>query len=83
MANLAIDIGNTRIKWGLFEEGQLLTTGITGLGDLEKLLEGPNNQALKNIILCNVGNELDAALKKTAPGKFLLCLPGCKYAAAF
>jgi len=64
MANLAIDIGNTRIKWGLFEEGQLLTTGITGLGDLEKLLEGPNNQALKNIILCNVGQELDAALKK-------------------
>ncbi len=64
MANLTIDIGNTRLKWGLFEGGELIDTGAGASEELENLLQWSNNQKVKNVILSNVGKEFDEALKK-------------------
>ncbi len=70
MANLAVDIGNTRMKWGLFEAGELVATGIGEAAELENLLDSSNNQNLKNIILCNVGKALTPALEKRLKENF-------------
>lgn len=64
MANLAIDIGNTRLKWGLFEGKELRETGAGEAENLENLFAEANNQNIKNVILSNVGKELKKDLEK-------------------
>ncbi|MDX1940395.1 MAG: type III pantothenate kinase [Saprospiraceae bacterium] len=53
--NLTIDIGNTRIKLGLFEKERLLEKWIWEKWSLEELILLTTNQKVKNVILCNVG----------------------------
>lgn len=70
MANLAVDIGNTRMKWGLFEAEELVQTGIAEAAELENLLDRSNNQNLENLILCNVGKALAPALEERLKQNF-------------
>jgi type III pantothenate kinase len=59
--NLAIDIGNTRTKWGLFENKELLRKGVAESGDTGAIEELLYNHPVKNSILSSV-SEAAAAL---------------------
>lgn len=58
---LAIDAGNTRTKWGVFDaQGNLLQTGAT----LNSQLENTHFPAAKKVIIANVAGEKIAAMLK-------------------
>ncbi len=63
MSNLVIDVGNTRVKWGVFEHGQLLRTGSEG--DRNNPLN--DTAAFSKVIVCSVREvyELDLPENKT------------------
>ncbi len=61
--NLAIDSGNTRIKFGIYRDGQLLERQTWQDWDLEKIIFLTTNQNVKNVILSNVGQEVPAAIE--------------------
>lgn len=60
--NLAIDSGNTRIKFGIFHNEQLVEQQIWQEWDLEKIIFLTTNQNVKNVILCNVGLDVPATI---------------------
>jgi len=62
MAILTIDAGNTRVKWGLFDEsGNLLTQGVSLHAELAMLQLPVGEQ----VVISNVaGNAIELALKK-------------------
>lgn len=60
--NLTIDIGNTRIKLGIYREGQLVERQTWEEWDLEKLISLTTNQNVQNVILSNVGQAVPAAI---------------------
>jgi len=51
---LAIDIGNTRIKVGLFRENELVQKETWEVLDLRAIKEIAYNQKIQNVILCSV-----------------------------
>ena len=53
--NLAIDIGNTRVKVGVFLEGELSAQGIWPDFSLERVETLAYNHPIKNVILSTVG----------------------------
>ncbi len=55
MTNLAIDIGNTRVKLAWFEEGNLVNKVVDEGVDFEKILERTTNHPVKNVIFSSVG----------------------------
>lgn len=57
--DLAIDIGNTRIKVGLFKEGQLQHVLHPAKEELSKICE---DNHVSRAVLCNVGHREDIAL---------------------
>src|ERR1017187_9669115 len=61
--NLAIDIGNTAVKLGLFEGGQMIETAGFQPGEafkMETLLRG---RKVKRGIVCSVNKELDWVIR--------------------
>lgn len=56
--NLAIDIGNTRAKIGLFDGSVLLEKQIWETWTLEKIKNLTTNQNVKNVIFSNVGRKM-------------------------
>jgi len=60
--NLAIDIGNTRIKLGIYREGELVERQTWQEWELEKLISLTTNQNVQNVILSNVGKDVPAAI---------------------
>lgn len=63
MKNLAIDIGNTRTKIGLFEDQHLLDKKILEKVGLEEIIELATNHAVENIILSNVAGGISEELE--------------------
>ena len=61
MSNLVIDIGNTRVKWGVFEEGKLLRAGSEI--DSDNPLE--NVMSFRKIIVSSVRESYDLDLPKS------------------
>ena len=64
MTFLALDIGNTRLKWALYDSprsgAQLLDSGAEFLENIEKLAEGPWStiQAPKQVLGCAVASDV-------------------------
>ncbi len=56
--NLTIDIGNTRIKLGLFEQGQLVKQEVWENWGMEELIALATNHRVQNVILSNVGKQV-------------------------
>lgn len=56
--NLAIDIGNTRIKLGVYKNEHLVLRHIWEIWQFEELQRLATNHFIKNVILCNVGQEV-------------------------
>ena len=63
MKNLAIDIGNTRIKLGLFEGRDLVEKKVSQGWTAEEIIQLATNQQVKNVILSNVADSIPAKLK--------------------
>ncbi len=61
--NLAVDIGNTRIKLGFFQRGVLTTRVVWENWNFSVLENFMTNQNPKNVILCNVGREIPAEVQ--------------------
>lgn len=61
--NLTIDIGNTRIKLGIYDGGQLVERQTWEEWELEKLIFLTTNQNVQNVILSNVGRAVPAAIE--------------------
>ena len=61
--NLTVDIGNTRAKIGLFEEGDLVRQEIWEVWSFEKLSAWLTNQKVKNIILCTVAGKVPSSMQ--------------------
>jgi type III pantothenate kinase len=55
MINLAIDIGNTRVKYAWFDQGELVEKSIEEDVSFEKILKRTTNHPVKNVILSSVG----------------------------
>lgn len=68
--NLTIDIGNTRIKLGLFEKERLLEKWIWEDWSVEELFSLATNQKVKNVILCNVGKTVPEKITKVLINNF-------------
>ena len=66
--NLAIDIGNTRIKLGLFDGRELIEKRTWQTWSLEKIKSLTTNQNVENVIFSNVGrkmpDEIEAYLRR-------------------
>ncbi len=60
--NLAVDIGNTRIKLGVFKQDELIYRSTLPTLAIEELLTLATNHRIENIILSNVANPLDAEM---------------------
>ena len=56
--NLTIDIGNSRIKLGIFKNGQIVEKLVWESLRLEDLIQLTTNQKVENIIFSNVGKHL-------------------------
>ncbi|HMQ48253.1 MAG TPA: type III pantothenate kinase [Saprospiraceae bacterium] len=61
--NLAIDIGNTRVKMGIFDQDQLLQYDVVEKLPLNYLTQWLTNHSIQNIIYCSVGKVLDQKLQ--------------------
>lgn len=57
--NLTIDIGNTRVKLGLFDQGKLVRKLVQDEWNEQEILDLATNQKVKNIILSTVGHALE------------------------
>lgn len=68
--NLAIDIGNTRAKFGVFKDGALLYQETRKAADPEYLLELATNQKARNVILSNVAGSVEEAVRSTLKQRF-------------
>ncbi|MBK7869497.1 MAG: type III pantothenate kinase [Saprospiraceae bacterium] len=68
--NLTIDIGNTRIKLGMFEKERLLEKWIWEDWSVEELFSLATNQKVKNVILCNVGKTVPEKITKVLINNF-------------
>ncbi|MCB0703991.1 MAG: type III pantothenate kinase [Saprospiraceae bacterium] len=53
--NMAVDVGNSRIKYGLFAGDQLLQTGVLDTYDTHELQHLAYNHQVKNIIISSTG----------------------------
>lgn len=62
--NLSIDIGNSRIKIGLFEDSQLIQKWSWEHGQAKELLALATNHRVKNIILSTVAGVLPAEVEE-------------------
>jgi type III pantothenate kinase len=62
--NLAIDVGNSRVKAGLFAAGALRQTWRWDTLQTEELFALATNQKVKNIILSNVGQAIPATFER-------------------
>lgn len=60
--NLTIDIGNTRTKLGLFDQGQLIHKMIQCHLELDEFKQWATNQNVKKVILSTVASNLDEAV---------------------
>jgi type III pantothenate kinase len=69
--NLAIDIGNTRVKIGVFDRDKLVFKTVSDQISPEKLIELATNHRIKNIILSTVAKSLDKNLVETLKKKFI------------
>ena len=61
--NLVLDIGNTRIKWGLYDHGRMTEHGMAGAGELAEVC---SSHAWQRGILCATGTYSPADLGKEA-----------------
>lgn len=61
--NLAIDIGNTRVKIGVFDQDRLLQYDVVEKLTLNYLTTWLTNHSIKNIIYCTVGKVLDQTVQ--------------------
>lgn len=68
--NLTIDIGNTRIKLGLFEKEQLREKFVWETWRLEEIVALTTNQNVKNVILSNVGKNVPSEIESFLRGNF-------------
>lgn len=68
--NLAIDIGNTRTKIGVFEGEKLIEKVTTDVIIPEKIIELTTNHKTENIILSTVAKSLDENLVKILKERF-------------
>lgn len=68
--NIAADIGNTRVKFGVFKEGALLYQETREKGGEEYLLEIATNHKAKNIILSSVAGSVGEALQRELSKRF-------------
>ena len=68
--NLAIDIGNTRVKIAVFDGDNLVFKTVHEDIYPEKILKLSTNHSIKNIILSTVAKSLDENLVKTLKAKY-------------
>ncbi len=61
--NLTIDIGNTRSKWGLFDEQTLVEKTFRSDYAVEDIISYATNHQVKNIILSTVGAPIEPSWK--------------------
>ncbi len=62
--NLAIDIGNARIKLGIYKNDELVEKQTWESWDLNDLKTWTTNQNIQNVILCNVGQEVPPEIEQ-------------------
>lgn len=72
MRNLVIDIGNTRVKYGLFLEGRLETVGTASTLRQADIFELATNQNIENIIYSSVAAPLPPELEAEWSEQFYL-----------
>lgn len=72
--NLAIDIGNSRIKLGLFEAGKMVEKLVWDTWRPEALLDLATNQGVKNIIFSSVAKVLPPPVELQMREQFFLLL---------
>lgn len=70
--NLAIDIGNTRVKLAFFEEEELMDKVILDELDTEKIFDMAYNRKVKHIIFSSVAGYLDEKTTKRFRENFFL-----------
>ncbi len=69
--NLTIDIGNTRIKLGLFEqEGHLVEQEVWENWGMEELIALATNHRVQNVILSNVGKQVPEEVENFLKSSF-------------
>ncbi|MCB0651192.1 MAG: type III pantothenate kinase [Saprospiraceae bacterium] len=68
--NLAIDIGNTRMKIGVFDGDQLVMKTVCETVEPEKIIELATNHNVENIILSTVAKGLNKTLIKILKEKY-------------
>lgn len=64
MNNLVIDIGNNRIKVGVFNQANLIAREVFDHGADEKFMIWLTNQSVENVILSTVGKSLSPELEQ-------------------
>ncbi|MBR9920403.1 MAG: type III pantothenate kinase [Bacteroidetes bacterium] len=62
--NMVVDVGNSRIKFGLFQQDQLIQTGILDSSETDNLIETAYNHSVKNIIISTTGAEVENLHRK-------------------
>ena len=70
MVNLTVDIGNTRTKFGVFKDGDLMYQETRENGGLEYLSEIATNHNAKNIILSSVADWPGMSVRKALEERF-------------
>lgn len=61
--NLTIDIGNTRSKWGLFRDQELVEKTIRSKYTIEDIIAYATNHRVENVILSTVGSPIEPSWK--------------------
>lgn len=64
LINLAIDIGNSRTKAGVFANGQLLSFWVGEPAREQEIFELATNHGVQNVILSTVGKDLSADMEQ-------------------
>jgi type III pantothenate kinase len=70
LSNLAIDMGNTLTKVGVFKESHLVVTHTFSQFPLEKIIELSTNHQVKNIIFSSVAQAMDEEEKSVLEEQF-------------
>lgn len=68
--NLVIDVGNSRIKVGIYKEKVLLEKRVWESWQLEDLERLATNHFIQNVILCNVGQVVPAPVLEFLQSRF-------------
>lgn len=68
--NLAIDIGNTRTKVGVFNEDELVSRAVWPQPAPAEIKELATNQNVANVILSNVGRRIEPELQQWLRSRF-------------